>query len=177
MSTTTPRGLGYADIKPVLDEVARGSRTVYGERLARLVLYGSYARGEAHAESDVDLLILLHGPVNTPEEIRRANAVIYPIELALSQARRSLRTDAFYLARALLEGQGHIKTHRGLLSAFNLHFIRTDELDKRFGELFNDLFDARQLPDYQDLTPAEIRDVIAQVQEFIRVAEPILATP
>ncbi|HEU4743394.1 MAG TPA: nucleotidyltransferase domain-containing protein [Meiothermus sp.] len=49
---STPAGLGYADIKPGLDEVVQGLRAVYGQRLTRLVLCGSYARDEAHAESD-----------------------------------------------------------------------------------------------------------------------------
>lgn len=31
----------------------------YGDRLGRLILYGSYARGDFHEESDVDLLIVL----------------------------------------------------------------------------------------------------------------------
>lgn len=31
----------------------------YGDRLAKIVLYGSYARGDFHEDSDVDYLVLL----------------------------------------------------------------------------------------------------------------------
>ena len=31
----------------------------YGDRLVKIVLYGSYARGDFHEESDVDYLVLL----------------------------------------------------------------------------------------------------------------------
>ena len=32
----------------------------YGERFAKLILYGSYARGNFHEESDVDFLVVLN---------------------------------------------------------------------------------------------------------------------
>jgi predicted nucleotidyltransferase len=49
--------------------------------LKGLVLYGSCARGTAGAESDLDLLVLLEGPVDVAREIRRIWAVLYPIQL------------------------------------------------------------------------------------------------
>jgi predicted nucleotidyltransferase len=47
------------DIQPLLDDFVQAMRRLYGRRLSRIVLFGSFARGEAHAESDVDLLVLL----------------------------------------------------------------------------------------------------------------------
>ena len=35
---------------------------IYGDHLRKVILYGSYARGDFHADSDVDLMILLDMP-------------------------------------------------------------------------------------------------------------------
>jgi len=59
MSTSTTHPT-RAQIQPLLDEFVQAMRRLYGRRLSRIILFGSFARGEAHAESDVDLLVLLH---------------------------------------------------------------------------------------------------------------------
>ncbi len=46
--------------QPLLAEVRQHLQTHYGERLAGLVLFGSQARGDAVAGSDIDLLVVLH---------------------------------------------------------------------------------------------------------------------
>jgi predicted nucleotidyltransferase len=33
---------------------------LYGERLSKIILYGSYARGDFHEESDIDFLVVLN---------------------------------------------------------------------------------------------------------------------
>lgn len=43
----------------------------YGERLKQLVLFGSQARGDADPESDIDLLVVLAGPVDDAKEHER----------------------------------------------------------------------------------------------------------
>ena len=45
-------------------------RSLYGTRLAGLVLYGSQAWGEAGDDSDIDVLVLLEGPVDRMAELR-----------------------------------------------------------------------------------------------------------
>jgi uncharacterized protein len=71
-------GLGYQDIKPVLDPVVQELAKLYGERLSKIALYGSYARGEASEESDVDLIILIRGPVDTLKELRSITQITHP---------------------------------------------------------------------------------------------------
>jgi predicted nucleotidyltransferase len=46
-------------IKHIADEVVRQSQAVIGDRLVKAVLFGSHARGDADAESDIDIFLLV----------------------------------------------------------------------------------------------------------------------
>ena len=50
-------------------------REIYGSRLKRLILFGSWARGNARPSSDVDLLVVLEGPITSIEEAKRTSQV------------------------------------------------------------------------------------------------------
>lgn len=69
------------DLKALLDRLARDLEILYGERYRGLVLYGSYARGDADEGSDVDLLLLLDGEVDTVRELLRAEEVKWSLSL------------------------------------------------------------------------------------------------
>lgn len=69
------------DDNPTLQKSRVVLQELYAKRLKGLVLYGSCARGTAEAESDIDLLVLLEGPVDVAQEIRRIWTVLYPIQL------------------------------------------------------------------------------------------------
>ena len=43
----------------------------YGDKIREIILYGSYARGEATKDSDIDLLVLVDDSVN-PSDVRRS---------------------------------------------------------------------------------------------------------
>jgi len=47
-----------AAIEQGIADMVKTARRALGDRLRRVVLYGSYARGDYDAESDVDLLIV-----------------------------------------------------------------------------------------------------------------------
>jgi predicted nucleotidyltransferase len=68
-------------VREVILKLEQGLRELYGDRYRGLLLYGSYARGDAREGSDVDLLLLLEGPVNTAREILRLQDVKWPLSL------------------------------------------------------------------------------------------------
>ena len=58
-------------IKAILTELRQRFEAHYGERLQHLVLYGSQARGDAEPGSDIDVLVVLAGPVSACDEVAR----------------------------------------------------------------------------------------------------------
>jgi predicted nucleotidyltransferase len=90
-----------------------GLRQLYGARYHGLILYGSYARGDAHDGSDVDLLALLDGPVDQSAEIRRTSALVARLSLACERVLALLAVDVHawekptraFLQNARLEGR------------------------------------------------------------------------
>lgn len=61
--------LGKKDIEDIFYELKRELKQLYWERFVSLILYGSYARGEAGADSDIDVVIVLKGDVIPGREI------------------------------------------------------------------------------------------------------------
>jgi len=58
-------------------------REHYGSRLRGVILHGSEARGEAEEDSDVDLLVLLEGPVELGRELEAIIGILYPLQLEM----------------------------------------------------------------------------------------------
>lgn len=66
----------------LLAEFKTRLKTIYGERLKGVFLYGSYARGQGGPESDVDILIVLDDWEHYAGEIDRTGAVASELSLA-----------------------------------------------------------------------------------------------
>jgi predicted nucleotidyltransferase len=58
-------------LQNLLKELKVKLQKLYGDRLFTLLLYGSVARGEANADSDIDILVVLRDRVLPMSEIRR----------------------------------------------------------------------------------------------------------
>lgn len=57
----------------------------HGSRLQGVVLYGSEARGEAKPDSDIDVLVLLEGPVDYGRDLEANLDALYPLSLELGR--------------------------------------------------------------------------------------------
>ncbi len=69
------------EIDELLVRLRRGLEQLYGERLAGVYLFGSFARGEATPESDVDILIVLDEVGDYGREIERTGHLISELSL------------------------------------------------------------------------------------------------
>jgi uncharacterized protein len=96
----------------IAEEAARRLAAAYGHRLQEVVLFGSWVRGDAHEESDVDLLVVLDEVANRASERDRTVDALFDLEadskraieafpVALADAREPTRP---FVRAALNEG-------------------------------------------------------------------------
>lgn len=91
---------------------------------------------------------------------------------------RSIINRAYYamfnmVLALFLKSDIPIKTskHRGILSIFNKDFIHTGKVEKRYSVMLYDLFEKRQIGDYQDfieVTPQDAAIAVQRAKEFIQ---------
>lgn len=72
-------------IQTILTELHRRFEALYRERLVRMVLFDSQARGDAEPGSDIDVLVVLKGPVSPCEEIARTINDVADISLEYTE--------------------------------------------------------------------------------------------
>lgn len=68
-------------INNILKEFKAEVEKLYGKRLKNILLYGSWARGEATDNSDIDLVVVLEGDIKPGKEIDRMIDIITEINL------------------------------------------------------------------------------------------------
>lgn len=64
------------DKQKIMLEFSRGVKKILGNKLKKVILYGSYARGDYNENSDVDIMILT---TLTNEEIEKAEMKIFDL--------------------------------------------------------------------------------------------------
>jgi uncharacterized protein len=86
----------------------------------------------------------------------------------------------FYAVTALLLSNDiETKTHAGTKTQFGLNFIKTGIIPIKFGQLYSDIMDSRQMGDYGDMIDFAHEDVlpfIEPVEEFIGVIKQLIRT-
>jgi len=64
-----------ATVKQIISELHREFEVIYGKRLEKMLLFGSRARGDAEPGSDIDVLVVLKGPVGPGAEILKTGEI------------------------------------------------------------------------------------------------------
>jgi predicted nucleotidyltransferase len=81
------------DTSTLLGRIRSCLQAVYGDRLRGVVLYGSEARGEETPDSDVDILVLLAGPVALGRDLQTIIEALYPLQLAMDRVLEAFPVD------------------------------------------------------------------------------------
>ena len=69
-------------IKKVTELFAEEAKKVFGEKIRQIILYGSCARGDFQADSDIDILLLLSVPKeNLASERKKIFAIADALDL------------------------------------------------------------------------------------------------
>ena len=72
-----PELSGPFDPHEVARQAAEELRCLYGDRLRQVLLFGSWARGDAHPESDIDLLVVLDQVKSVWDELRMMDSILW----------------------------------------------------------------------------------------------------
>src|ERR1700722_1466168 len=96
----TPPAVGLA-----LQRFAAALRERFGDRVSAIVLFGSHARGEAHEESDVDVLVAIDEL--TPREQHGVFDLAYDVDRSLEDwvVRSALAYSTAQAARMRADGR------------------------------------------------------------------------
>ncbi|MGC8998899.1 MAG: HEPN domain-containing protein [Candidatus Bathyarchaeia archaeon] len=85
----------------------------------------------------------------------------------------------FHAAKAVLNVLGYdAKTHSGLISEFGLRIIKTNLLDKKFGQYLRRAFEMRETSDYEIgaiFSREEVQTLVNNAEEFIKTAKDFVA--
>ena len=69
-------------VRQIANEYKANLQNLYGNDFVELILFGSYARGDFHKESDIDFAIVLRKPkVRPAEEILKTTPIGVQLEL------------------------------------------------------------------------------------------------
>lgn len=96
---------------------------------------------------------------------------ILPMEVWATIANRMYYA-IYYAASALLIQDGHkVGSHKGVISLFNMYYVKTGILSVEDGRLFGNVFAFRQESDYDDFIDASEKDV----KEYLPLVEQLVA--
>lgn len=73
--------MGEADLKRLLATLRREFMRLLGDQFDRMLLYGSRARGDGQAASDIDVLVVVRGEFDYGDLIERTSPIVSALSL------------------------------------------------------------------------------------------------
>jgi predicted nucleotidyltransferase len=77
-------------VDEALQKIKPRLQAAFPERFRGVLLYGSEARGGARADSDLDLMVLLEGPLRLGKDLNGIVTALYPLQMELDRAIHAL---------------------------------------------------------------------------------------
>lgn len=67
-------------LNKILPEIEKSIREAFGEKVNKIILFGSYARGDYNEESDVDILVVVDDDNTKPYKLKRNELTKFYLE-------------------------------------------------------------------------------------------------
>ena len=71
--------------RELLRQIKARLKAVHGDRLKGIVLYGSQARGDQRPDSDIDVLVLLEGPIDLARDLEANIRALHSLSAELER--------------------------------------------------------------------------------------------
>ncbi len=95
--------------KEAVEDFVRELKKQYGKKLVQVVIYGSYARGEATSDSDMDVLVVLKEPFDYWKEWKRISDIGYAV--TYDKGRMLVMSTLLRSEKDFLEGESILLTN------------------------------------------------------------------
>ena len=144
-------------IQSLIEKYVIEIQKIYGTHLKRIILYGSYARGDFKADSDVDIMILLD---MTDLELKK-----YSQQLSYMTFDFNLDNDIDI--KPIAKSENHFKK-------WNMNYAFYANIQREGVILYGEAEEIRHASDYDDFYIASREEAERQVSvadEFIQLAE------
>lgn len=118
-------------------------------------------------------------------KLEKANNTIADVQFLIEHDKLTIAVNRiyygmFYLLSALaLKHRFATTRHKQLIGWFNKTFVKTNSVDRKFGQIIHNAFDQRSKSDYDDFvtfSKAEVEQMFEEMKAFIHAIEHLLAT-